>query len=108
MWIRIMGIIMIVAGIMIIAVSLEVSPIVAYQIMILGSMFFGLGVVVVSIGILNSSIRELLGNSFSVSNGNPPPPPKPKDSFKPSAKLTTDGDISTEELERKLRDDSFG
>ena len=107
MWTRIMGLIMIGVGIMIIGASLEAAPIVAYQIMILGSMFFGLGVVVISIGTLNSSIRELLGNSFSVSNGDSPQPPqptKPKDSFKPSAKLTTDDDISTEELEKKIRE----
>ena len=30
---------------------------------------------------------------------------KPKDSFKPSTKLTTDYDMTTEELERKIRDD---
>jgi len=99
-----MGLIMIGVGIMIIGASLEAAPIVAYQIMILGSMFFGLGVVVISIGTLNSSIRELLGNSFSVSNGDSPQPTKPKDSFKPSAKLTTDDDISTEELEKKIRE----
>ena len=96
MFIQIMGVIMLVVGIMIIMISFQDTGMFAIQIMILGSMFFGLGIIVISLGIMNKSINEnRLGNSFSASSSDPP---QPKDEIKPSIKLTA------EELEKKLRE----
>ena len=49
---------MVVLGLLIMVGGLDAAPIVAYQIMILGAMFFGLGVVVISVGVLNNSINN--------------------------------------------------
>ena len=46
---------MVILGILIMFAGLEEMKILAYQILILGAMFFGLGVVVISVGVLNNS-----------------------------------------------------
>ena len=50
------GGVMVVIGIFIMIAGQDEIALVAYQIIILGAMFFGLGVVVISVGILNNSI----------------------------------------------------
>ena len=52
------GSLMIIIGILIMLGSLDEARIVFYQVVILGAIFFGLGIVVMSVGILNSSIKE--------------------------------------------------
>jgi hypothetical protein len=49
---------MIVIGICIMGSSLQQAMISFYQVLILGAMFFGLGIVVCSVGIMNNSIKE--------------------------------------------------
>ena len=56
---------MVILGILIMFAGLEEMKILAYQILILGAMFFGLGVVVISVGVLNNSIKKLLSEKVS-------------------------------------------
>jgi hypothetical protein len=61
------GIVMILIGIFTMFSSLQQAMISFYQVLILGAMFFGLGIVVCSVGILNNSIKkqtEILNNSL--------------------------------------------
>ena len=61
------GILMIVIGIFIMFSSLQQAMISFYQVLILGAMFFGLGIVVCSVGILNNSVKkqtEILSDSL--------------------------------------------
>ena len=52
------GAVMILVGILIMMNSLDQPLISFYQVLILGAMFFGLGIVVCSVGILNNSIKK--------------------------------------------------
>jgi len=52
------GILMLIIGIFIMFSSLQEAMISFYQVLILGGMFFGLGIIVCSIGILNNSIKK--------------------------------------------------
>ncbi len=52
------GGIMVVIGLLIMFSGSEQMALVAYQVIILGAMFFGLGVVVISVGVLNNSIKN--------------------------------------------------
>ncbi|MBT4327815.1 MAG: hypothetical protein HOD60_13075, partial [Candidatus Nitrosopelagicus sp.] len=51
------GILMIVIGIFIMFSSLQQAMISFYQVLILGGIFFGMGIIVCSVGILNNSIK---------------------------------------------------
>ena len=52
----VVGTLMVFIGLFIMFAGLEEAAIIAFQIVILGAIFFGLGIVVISIGVLNNSI----------------------------------------------------
>ena len=56
----IIGAIMVFMGLYIMSSGLEQAAIIAYQIVILGAIFFGLGVVVISIGVMNKSLEKII------------------------------------------------
>jgi hypothetical protein len=65
--IQAVGGVMIAIGLFIMFSSLQQAMISFYQVLILGAMFFGLGIVVCSVGILNNSVKkqtEILSDSL--------------------------------------------
>jgi hypothetical protein len=55
----VVGTLMVFIGLFIMFAGLEEAAIIAFQIVILGAIFFGLGIVVISIGVLNNSIKKI-------------------------------------------------
>ena len=56
----IVGTLMVFLGLFIMFTGLEEAAIIAFQIVILGAIFFGLGVVVISIGVMNKSLEKII------------------------------------------------
>ena len=56
----IVGVLMVFLGLFIMFTGLEEAAIIAFQIVILGAIFFGLGVVVISIGVMNKSLEKII------------------------------------------------